>query len=134
MQLNISSDYAIRAMLFLSLAERRANAAEISKAMSVPVNTCKRNLQLLKNAGLVTPYPGVSGGYTLAKKPEEISLADILRAVGEKLEVNRCVEDDAFCNRLATETCPVRRVYVGLQQALDTALSTTLRQLLDGDG
>ena len=54
--------------------------------------------------------------------------------MGEKLEVNRCVEDDAFCNRFATETCPVRRVDVGLQQALDTALSTTLRQLLDGDG
>lgn len=112
MQLNTSSDYAIRAMLFLAAAHGRVNANEISAAMKIPVNTCKRNLHLLKNAGLVTPFSGVSGGYALSKRPDEICLADILRAVGEELELNRCLESDCFCSRAAADSCPVRKVYL----------------------
>lgn len=130
MQLNISTDYAIRAMLFLALSNGRANATEISEAMGVPVNTCKRNLHLLKNAGLLMPFAGVSGGYALAKKPDEICLADILRAVGEKLELNRCLESDCFCNRGATETCPVHKVYSQAQLSLNAAFNTTLLELM----
>ena len=131
MQLNISSDYAIRAMLFLAVSQGRANAAEISKAMNIPVNTCKRNLQLLKNAGLVTPFPGVAGGYTLSKRPNEIHLSDILLAVGEKLELNRCLESDCFCNRDAVETCPVHKVYFQAQNSLNAAFNTTLFDLME---
>lgn len=131
MQLNISSDYAIRAMLFLALSNGVANATQISKEMNIPVNTCKRNLHLLKNAGLVTPFSGVTGGYALAKKPDEICLADILKAVGEKLELNRCLEADCFCNRTATENCPVHKVYLQAQESLNTAFHTTLQELME---
>ena len=130
MQLNISSDYAIRAMLFLAISQSRANAAEISKAMNIPVNTCKRNLQYLKNAELVTPFPGVAGGYALAKRPDEIHLSDILQAVGEKLELNRCLEADCFCNRDAAKTCPVHKVYSQAQESLNAAFNTTLLELM----
>lgn len=130
MQLNISSDYAIRAMLYLACLGKKATAAEISAAMNIPLNTCKKNLQLLKNAGLLNPFPGTSGGYMLAKKPSEISLADILRATGEKLEINRCLEPDCFCNRAAIKTCPVHRVYEKAQVSLNEAFATTLADLM----
>lgn len=130
MQLNISSDYAIRAMLYIASSSKLTNASDISQAMNIPVNTCKRNLQLLKNAELLTSRAGVSGGYSLAKNPNEISLADILNAVGEKLELNRCLESDCFCNRSATNFCPVHKVYSEAQASLNKAFSTTLQELM----
>ena len=130
MQLNISTDYAIRAMLFLALSNDRASAIEISEAMGIPVNTCKRNLHLLKNAGLIIPFAGASGGYALAKRPDEICLADILSAVGENLELNRCLEADCFCNRKDTEHCPVHKVYSRVQLSINAAFSTTLQELM----
>lgn len=129
MQLNISSDYAIRAMLFLALTPDIVNAADIAAAMSIPLNTCKRNLQLLKKAGLVATFSGAAGGYVLAKQSREIHLSDILRAMGEKLEINRCLESDCFCNRSAAESCPVRHAYSQGQAALDAVFATTLEEL-----
>ncbi len=130
MQLNISSDYAIRAMLYLATLNGKATAAEISAAMQIPLNTCRKNLQLLKNAGLIIPYAGTTGGYALAKKPSDITLAHILRATGEKLEINRCLEPDCFCNRKAAATCPVHKVYERAQSSLNSAFDTTLQELI----
>ena len=130
MQLNISTDYAIRAMLFLAQAQVRTNAAEISESMCIPLNTCKRNLQLLKNAGLVTPYPGVSGGYSLSRDASSISLGDIFNAVGEKFILNRCLESDQLCNRNAVVNCPVHKVYSLAQASLSNVYNTTLGDLL----
>ncbi len=130
MQLNISTDYAIRIMLMLVDKEEPVNARQLSDDMNIPLNTCKKNLQLLKNAGLVKASPGVNGGYLLGKGPDEISIGDIGKAMGENLVLNRCLEPDCFCNRDAVEGCPVRKVHEGAQQAFDKAFQTTLRQLV----
>ncbi len=67
MQLNISTDYAIRIMLMLVDKEEPVNARQLSDDMNIPLNTCKKNLQLLKNAGLVKASP-VSTGDTCLEK------------------------------------------------------------------
>lgn len=129
MQLNISSDYAIRAMLYLAVNPRRASAVEISEAMVIPLNTCKKNLHMLKKAGLVTPSPGINGGYVLSRNPDQITIFDILRAVGEKTDINRCLEPDSFCSRNAIDDCAVRKVYSAAQKALNEAFSFSLSEL-----
>ncbi len=131
MQLNISTDYAIRTVLFLALHPGIASAADIAEAMSVPLNTCKKNLQLLKNAGLISSHSGINGGYFLGKNPSDIHISDILNAVGEKYELNRCLEEDRFCNRGATDSCTVRAVYSKAQAALNEAFNTTIAQLVE---
>lgn len=131
MQLNISTDYAIRAVYFLATHPTTANATEISEAVCIPVNTCKKNLQLLKKANIITSYAGIKGGYTLARNPKEITLADVLNAVDEKTAFNRCLETDHYCNRNATEICPVHSVYKTAQAALDKAFATTFAELIE---
>ena len=133
MQLNISTDYAIRAMLFLSTVPLRANAADIASSMNIPLNTCKKNLQLLKNAGLLNTYAGMQGGYTLSRSASEITVRDILNAVGEKTNINRCLEDDCFCNRHAVDSCSVRKLYSNIQISLDKIFSASLADLASGN-
>ncbi len=130
MQLNISTDYAIRTVLFLAQHPGIASAPDISEAMNIPLNTCKKNLQLLKNAGLIASHSGINGGYFLGKSASDIRIFDILNAVGEKFELNRCLEEDCFCNRGATANCAVRAVYSKAQAALNEAFSTTIQQLV----
>ncbi|MGI6257477.1 MAG: RrF2 family transcriptional regulator [Anaerovoracaceae bacterium] len=129
MQLNISTDYAIRIMLMLVDKEDPVNARQISEDMKVPINTCKKNLQLLKNAGLVKSNAGVAGGYFLGRDPDKITIRDIGEAMGENLILNRCLEPDCFCNRDAVEACTVRKIHAEAQKAFDKAFGTTLRQL-----
>lgn len=116
-------------MLYLTLCHGKSSAGDIAQAMCIPLNTCKKNMHLLKKANLVSPYPGLQGGYTLSKEPNLISLSDIINAVERKSEINRCLENDGYCNRDATKTCPVRKVYKRVQTALDDALSITLQEL-----
>lgn len=131
MQLNITTDYAIRMMLYLAQVDCKTNSAEITQSLQIPINTCKKNLQLLKKRELVKARPGIDGGYFLSRKASQITFKDIVRAMDEKTEFNRCLEPDCFCNRGAVEHCPVRAVYTDAQKALDKAFQTTLQDLVN---
>ena len=131
MQLNSTTDYSIRIMLYLALRQAIVNTTEISEAMIVPLNNCRKIMQYLKKAKLIQPHPGVDGGYTLNKPATEITLGEILWAIGEKPVLNRCLDQDHFCNRNAVETCLVRKVYEDIQFHIDRGFSTTLQMLVD---
>src|SRR4051794_30489861 len=75
-------DYGIRAMVELAAATPRAVKGEsLAVSQHVPLNFLENILQQLKAAGLVQTQRGAEGGYRLARPPEEITLADIIRAL-----------------------------------------------------
>ena len=51
----------------------------------------------LKNAGILASREGKSGGYTLAKSPDEIKLLDVLKVLDGELVEGKCFEDDHEC-------------------------------------
>jgi Rrf2 family protein len=57
----------------------------IAKAQGIPRNFLLQLMMRLKNAGIVTSTRGVAGGYHLARRPEDINLADIVAAVDESI-------------------------------------------------
>jgi len=62
----------------------------LAEAESIPANYLVQILNDLRNAGLIQSRRGKQGGYMLARSPESITLADILRAVdGELLELSQ---------------------------------------------
>lgn len=77
-------DYASRALLSLALHLEEAgptSVRDIAERTGLPQPYLEQILLALKGAGLVRSKRGVGGGYVLARKPEEITLADILAAV-----------------------------------------------------
>ena len=85
MQVSAKTDYALRAASELALAAT-ANAAPvkgewISETQGIPKKFMENILHDLKRSGLVRTRRGASGGYWLALPAEEISLADVIRAV-----------------------------------------------------
>lgn len=118
MQLNITTDYAIRIILCLEHMGNRKSAYEIAEEMKIPERYVLKVLKKLKQEGIILSFAGNQGGYELAKENSDISLGDILQIMENTMKINRCLEEDEYCSRGAVLTCPVRRFYCSLQNEL----------------
>ena len=83
MRISAKVDYAVRAMC--ELAAHRADvplkAEQIASAQEIPLSFLENILVDLRRAGFVRSLRGQVGGYRMAKPAEEITIADIIRAV-----------------------------------------------------
>jgi Rrf2 family protein len=95
MRVSAKADYAIRAAVELAAAgEGPVKGDRIAKAQSIPPNFLENILGDLRNAGIVGSRRGAEGGYWLARPAEEVSLADVIRAVDGPLANVRGVRSD----------------------------------------
>lgn len=81
MQLKASTDYGLRAVLYLAVRGETCSSKEIAERMSIPRDYLIQLAQLLRNEGILEAHPGKNGGYCLAKDPSDITLLDIMRAI-----------------------------------------------------
>lgn len=131
MQLNITTDYAIRIVCYLALHEENIKASELASVLKIPVNYISKITKKLKAAEIVQACEGIKGGYALIKKPEVISLFDIVSSMEVTMKINRCLELDGFCSRNATNYCNVHKVFLNVQKTYEDALkSVTIADLI----
>jgi Rrf2 family protein len=83
MHVTAKADYAVRAVVELADSSQGSprKVDEIAQAQSIPVSFLENILTQLRSSGIVRSQRGPEGGYWLAKPPEEVNLADIIRAV-----------------------------------------------------
>ena len=81
MRVSAKVDYALRAMLELAAAGGLVKGEQLATAQAIPQKFLESILIDLRHAELVASRRGMEGGYTLARPAEEISLADVIRAV-----------------------------------------------------
>ena len=67
MQLKASTDYGMRAILYLAAQGTTCSSKDIAEDMSIPRDYLIQLAQLLRNAGIIEARPGKHGGYRLAK-------------------------------------------------------------------
>lgn len=132
MQLSITTDYAVRVLLFLAMFPPKRTASEISAQMGVSRAVTMKILQSLRANGWVEMLKSEKGEYRLKVDPEDIDLLKIIVAMEGTIKINRCLEEDQYCTRFATQTCPVRKNYAQIQNTIERALSAvTLQDLVD---
>ena len=112
------SDYAIRALVQLSVTEEVIAASEMAEQEDVPEHFLRKIMQRLKDAELVDSTQGPFGGYSLAADPAEVSLLDIVEAIQGRIVVNACFDDPSICDRL--DDCPVHEQLADLQGEIET--------------
>jgi len=83
MRISAKADYAVRAAVELAgiADEKPVKAERIATAQEIPLNFLENILGELRHAGIVRSHRGADGGFRLAKAPDQISIADIIRAV-----------------------------------------------------
>jgi Rrf2 family protein len=132
MRVSAKADYAARAAAELATAtESPVTADRIAEAQGIPSKFLETILLELKHAGIVRSQRGPDGGYALARPPEDISLADVIRAVDGPLANVRGDRPENMEYRGAAE--PLTDVWIAVRAALREILETTsLANLRDG--
>ena len=136
MQVSAKTDYALRAAAELARAAADetgpVKGESISKTQGIPKKFMENILHDLKRSGIVRTRRGASGGYWLALPAEEISLADIIRAVEGPLANVRGEWPEAVEYSGAAEH--LQEVWIAVRANLRAVLeSVTLADLVEGD-
>lgn len=134
MQVSAKADYALRAMAELAAAVDRGSltGTGISEAQDIPRKFLQNILSDLTRAGLARTQRGAGGGYRLGKSPEEITLADVIRAVEGPLANVRGEWPEDLAYSGAAE--PLLEVWIALRASMRSVMeSTTLADLVSGE-
>ena len=136
MQVSAKTDYALRAAAELARAATEGTGPVkgewISEAQGIPKKFMENILHDLKRAGIVRTRRGASGGYWLARPPEDIPLAEVIRAVEGPLANVRGEWPEAVEYPGAAES--LQQVWIAVRANLRAVLeSVTLADLVDGD-
>lgn len=92
-KLSRMSDYAVIVLEALSRPDTDAlSASQIAGVVKLPEPTVAKVLKQMATGGLVTSQRGVNGGYTIARKAEDISVFDIVSVIEGRLSLTACVE------------------------------------------
>lgn len=118
-------DYSVRAVLDLARNSDGGlrKAREIAEAMDVPARYLTQILAELVRHGLLTAVAGPTGGYSLARSPDTITLLDVAEAAEGPIALDRCVLSGGPCEW--DEVCPIHPAWVRAQDALKEQLSAT---------
>ena len=82
MRVSAKADYALRATIELAAAaDGPVKGERIAQAQEIPLKFLENILGDLRHAGIVRSQRGAEGGYWLARPAEEITVADVVRAV-----------------------------------------------------
>jgi Rrf2 family protein len=97
MRISAKADYAVRAALELAASPDRepVKGERLAEAQEIPLQFLEHILLELKHAGLVRARRGARGGYWLARDPEEVTVADVIRAVeGPLANIHEAAPED----------------------------------------
>jgi FeS assembly SUF system regulator len=98
-------------------------ARDISAAARLPLPTVNKILKVLTKKGLLVSHRGVKGGYSLARRPEEISMADIITATEGPVAITLCTT--SFPGNCAQEhACPIHSNWQKVNDAIRHALES----------
>jgi len=129
-------DYGTRAMVELAESwsidpTRLTKGDHLARAQDVPAKFLEGILRQLRQAGLVVSHRGAEGGYRLDKAPEEITVADVVRALdGPLAAVREMRPEDVDYSGSAAH---LREVWVALRAAMRDVLEhTSLADVRDG--
>jgi Rrf2 family protein len=132
MRITRAGEYAVRAILYA--ASMRPGTVvgriEIAKAMDIPPQFLAKIARQLSRAGLVEIVQGAKGGIRLRRKPEELTLLDVIEAVEGEIFLNDCIMNPSSCRR--SPACTVNAVWNRTRNLMRECLrEATFKRLLE---
>jgi len=130
LEITRATEYAVRAVLHLALAEpdRVVPRREIAERWEVPEQFLGKIAQRLARAGLTQIRQGARGGYRLLVPPGRLTLLEVVEAAEGAIVLNQCLMHGKACSR--TCSCAVHRVWATARQRLrETLAGVTFAEL-----
>lgn len=116
------ADYGVIVATHLATRpDRQETAGAIAAATRLPSATVAKLLKALAHAGLVSATRGAGGGYRLGRRPDAISVAEVVAAIDGDIGLTQCSVHEADCQR--TTYCPTRPHWAAINRAVGAALA-----------
>ncbi|MFA6947874.1 MAG: Rrf2 family transcriptional regulator [Eubacteriales bacterium] len=118
MRITSEVDYALRIMRALAVSADcclhngcggecrgscKIDAKTISETIGVPPQFTLKILRKLMAGGLVKSYKGMSGGYAIAMKPDDITMRAVVETIDGPFMISKCLSEDYECTRAQIE-------------------------------
>ena len=132
MKISTKGRYGTRAMLDIgsNYGNGPVSLRELAERQGISMKYMEQIVPLLKTSGLVRSTRGARGGYVLARKPQDISLRDIVQALEGSWSLVDCVDDNSLCAR--AKECVTYEIWNELNLAIHKILdSTSLQDMID---
>jgi len=117
MKLSNTSEYALRILIYMGKdVQRMYSAKQLVEALKISDKYLRRLMTDLTKSGIISSIQGRDGGYLIAKKPEEIKLADIIEAIEGMDKYTGCLLGFENCSdenpcALHTSLGPIRQEF-----------------------
>jgi len=120
-----SAEYAIRAFVHLAQVPpgKYAMVKQIAEEADIPSHFLAKILQQLARKGFLRSSKGPTGGFSLRKSAEDISMFDVIESIDGTQEFHRCPGGMAECNDQAA--CGLHDSWKGLRSRIMEYLETT---------
>jgi Rrf2 family iron-sulfur cluster assembly transcriptional regulator len=133
MRLSTKGRYAVTAMLDLAIHHEAGpvTLADISENQGISLSYLEQLFARLRRHGLVEGLRGPGGGYRLSRRPQDISVAEVITAIGEGIDATLC-EGDRDCQD--GEECLTHRLWTKLgREIFDFLNGITLASFIERD-
>jgi Rrf2 family protein len=138
MRISTKSQYGLRAMVYLAKVFKKDKVfplREIAKEEDISFDYLEKIISKLEKAGLVKSKKGVQGGYSLARPPQKIKLAEIMRTLEGEMVLVKCLAKmkKSVCPK--EKKCLAKNFWKKIQNSLESTLdSMTLSDLINPEG
>jgi len=135
MKLTAQEEYGLRCLLRVAGAGENESLTipEIARAEALSIPYVAKLMRVLRQGKFVKSVRGQSGGYVLARSPENIGVGEVLAVLGGRLFEPGFCDQYSGLKRLCTHSvdCSIRSLWRAVQDAVDAVLAgITLRDML----
>jgi Rrf2 family protein len=133
MRVSAKADYAVRAAVELAAADEGPVKGErLAEAQDIPLQFLEHILLELKHQGIIRARRGAKGGYWLARPADEVTIADVVRAVEGPIADVQSTPPEAI--EYTGNAEKLRDVWVAVRASLRSVLeNVTLADLVSGE-
>lgn len=105
------------------LSEDMRSVSELARETGVPQPTVSKILKQLAREGLLESTRGARGGYRLARRPEDVTVAEVIAALEGPIGMTECGHGDGHGECELSSRCGVRGNWQRINEAIAEALS-----------
>ena len=126
------TDYGIVVLAYFASAQEglKQNAREVAMESQLPLPMVRKILKILAREGLLVSQRGAKGGYSLLRRGERISIAEIVTAMEGPLAMTECIEAPGECRH--EPVCGVRTSWQKINEVVFQALNNMTLSDLTG--
>jgi len=127
MKLTARSEYALLALVYLARHENEGyiSIENIAKAQQIPPKFLEQLMLALKRAHLLRSTKGQHGGYALARKPDQVTLAEVIRLFDGALAPTESVSENFYESTPIEKEKKLTRVFKDIRDYVSQKLEKT---------